>query len=74
MADERLRQLERRVAVSNDPDAKKQLKLQRMRMGLGRPFIPRETMSRRTRKRWKAHQNLTCNDKCRFCRPLRIHE
>ena len=62
--DTRLRQLER-AAHMGDPDAMQRYKAALLRLST---FAPVDTVSKRTMKRWRAHQNLTCNDKCRFCR------
>jgi hypothetical protein len=62
--DARLRQLER-AAQSGDQDAMQHYKAALVRIS---SFVPKDETGRRTLKRWRAHQNLTCNDKCRFCR------
>jgi len=62
--DTRLRELERR-ALTGDPEAKRMYKTQLVRMST---FVPHPNINRRTLKRWRAHINLKCNDRCRFCR------
>ena len=62
--DTRLRQLER-AAHMGDPDAMQRYKAALVRLST---FTPDDKINKRTLKRWRAHQNLTCSDKCRFCR------
>lgn len=59
----------KRAARMGDPVAAASLKRNRARMNPPpSTFEPKQGLSGRTRRRWRAHLNDRCPDKCRFCR------